>query len=659
MSIKEMVNLKEFSYFGRNFKAGFFDKIDPESYEYTDIWNEELYKCINGCTIGDISISGRLYSYVNFGSIEKLNPGTKMKEFGLPDLRDIDLMLDRYIDKAIEEGKNLMAVAGRRLGKSYYGTWVNAYYSSVFNAKTMVATGREDKLNVSMNMVNNHILGLQDTELFIPILKGTPPNDLILGYSRKDDNINKFIDIPTGGAVYARNFRNDFTIANGLSTKYVFIEEIGMFDNLIKAYESMKYCWREGNTSFGFALLMGTGGDMEKGSVDAYRMFIEPDTYDLLTFKDPDKDNVMISLFIEGYYSFNEFRGDNGILDKEAAIKSEMETREKLKKSNDIVSLYNRMQYSPLKWQEAFLKSNTNFFPNALIQKQIEFIETNPQIRNKKTIGTLDLVANREVKFVPDTEGLLKELDFPLKDRTNNDAGIVIYEFPEKDRENSIPFGLYIAGLDPYAQDEALNSVSLGSCFIYKRMYDVVSGSYNLPVAEYTARPKTINEFYENVRKLLIFYNAECLYENNIRGFKEYLETKNSLYLLSKEPELVKDIIKDSYVSRNYGIHMTREIKNYIVQIINNYLLQEFNDEGEVKLNIEKIYSLSLLKEMREFNFDENFDRIISFGLCLLKDLSMKNFAVKKDGKEKSQDFFRKHFDKTGWTNKKTKSIFI
>jgi hypothetical protein len=37
----------------------------------------------------------------------------------------------------------------------------------------------------------------------------------------------------------------------------------------------------------------------------------------------------------------------------------------------------------------------------------------------------------------------------------------------------------------------------------------------------------------------------------------------------------------------------------------------------------------------------------------------MKNFAVKKEGKEKSQDFFKKHFERTGWTNKKTKSIFI
>nr|DAL80266.1 MAG TPA: Terminase large subunit [Caudoviricetes sp.] len=33
-------------------------------------------------------------------------------------------------------------------------------------------------------------------------------------------------------------------------------------------------------------------------------------------------------------------------------------------------------------------------------------------------------------------------------------------------------------------------------------------------VAEYTGRPKSAEEFYENVRKLLIYYNARLMFEN-------------------------------------------------------------------------------------------------------------------------------------------------
>ena len=125
-------------------------------------------------------------------------------------------------------------------------------------------------------------------------------------------------------------------------------------------------------------------------------------------------------------------------------------------------------------------------------------------------------------------------------------------------------------------------------------MYDVVRGNYNMIVAEYVGRPKTFNEFYEICRRLLKYYNAECLYENNIRGFKEYLENKNSLHLLSREPEIIKDIIKDGYVSRQYGIHMTREIKLYIIQLIKDYIYGEYEEGGEVRLNITKVYSKGL-----------------------------------------------------------------
>ena len=45
------------------------------------------------------------------------------------------------------------------------------------------------------------------------------------------------------------------------------------------------------------------------------------------------------------------------------------------------------------------------------------------------------------------------------------------------------------------------------SCFIYKRIQSIEQYS-DIIVAEYTGRPKSAEEFYENVRKLLLYYNA-------------------------------------------------------------------------------------------------------------------------------------------------------
>ena len=52
-------------------------------------------------------------------------------------------------------------------------------------------------------------------------------------------------------------------------------------------------------------------------------------------------------------------------------------------------------------------------------------------------------------------------------------------------------------------------------------------------VAEYSGRPDTAEEYYENVRKLLVFYNARLLFENERKGIYPYFTNKHCDYLLA------------------------------------------------------------------------------------------------------------------------------
>ena len=64
---------------------------------------------------------------------------------------------------------------------------------------------------------------------------------------------------------------------------------------------------------------------------------------------------------------------------------------------------------------------------------------------------------------------------------------MVIYEFPIE----SPPYGLYVAGVDPYRQGQSKYSDSLGSVYIYKRMHDLTGEKYqDMFVASYCARPE-------------------------------------------------------------------------------------------------------------------------------------------------------------------------
>lgn len=645
-----LVNNNEFTKFGKDWLAGKYSKLPKESYEYQAIWQEQLDRCYNGYSVGGKFMSGSLYGYVNFGTIQKLNATGRGKSAGRPDLRDVEWEIDAQISKALEQKKNLMLVAGRRLGKSFYATWRCAETAIFYRDKALVAAGDGVKLDLAHMMVYDHILGLMGTELYIPLLNSSPSKDLVVGYQRRDPKTKKFVDHKTGGLVYRRNFKDNKTAANGLSTRFAFIEEIGMFDNLIESYEAMKYCWREGNENFGFACLMGTGGDMDKGSIDAAKMFSDPEAYDLLAFHDEQSPERLFGYFVPGYMSFNDFRDEQGNIKREAAIEAEKAEREKLKKSAQPDALYNRMQYSPLTWKEAFLKISANIFPVALIQQQIERIETDISLKNLGSKGYFDIFAGNKVKFVPDNS--LFEVEWPVKPAGNNKGCVVIYEHPYLIND-SPPHTLYVAGQDPYAEDVAATSPSLGSCIIYKRIFDM-NQSYNLVVAEYTGRPATSREFYEQVRRLLIYYNAKCLYESNIKGFKEYMEQMQCLQYIAYTPPELKDVMKDSVAQRVYGVHMSKPVKDYVLGLIRDWLMTQY---AEGAFNVEKIYSVNLLKELMNYDDNLNFDRVIAFGLAILKNDSDHAKDAAKLASQGDNNLFAALFERHGWNVKNNNGI--
>lgn len=122
---------------------------------------------------------------------------------------------------------------------------------------------------------------------------------------------------------------------------------------------------------------------------------------------------------------------------------------------------------------------------------------------------------------------------------------------------------------DPY-DDDSSETLSLGALYILDLYTDEL-------VAEYVGRPMFAEEFYENCRKLLLFYNAECNYENNKKGLFKHFSQYNSLYLLSptldflKEKQLMKEGL---YGNKSYGTIATEPIKTYARRAIRDWLLK-------------------------------------------------------------------------------------
>jgi hypothetical protein len=68
-------------------------KLFPKTIEYDSFWKREIQRCIEGYWVSGQWMPGKLYFYINYATIKLNKPGSKVKTYGLPWLRDIEWMV--------------------------------------------------------------------------------------------------------------------------------------------------------------------------------------------------------------------------------------------------------------------------------------------------------------------------------------------------------------------------------------------------------------------------------------------------------------------------------------------------------------------------------------------------------------------------------------
>jgi hypothetical protein len=278
--------------------------------------------------------------------------------------------------------------------------------------------------------------------------------------------------------------------------------------------------------------------------------------------------------------------------------------------------------YYPLTVDECFLTESHNIFDIEAAKRQ-KF-----KLQEQGRTGTPVILYYDGEKISHKFTDKLPISNFPSKPNDDKDAPIVIYEFP---MENP-PWGLYTCGVDSYKQGKAEYSTSLGVLYIYKRMTSITGEGYqNMIVATYAARPDKKEIWEEQARLLIKYYNARTLVENDEISFIDYMMAKGDARYLEKQPEWIKEIVPNTTVKRDYGIHRSAEairiflhgcLKKYMEEVI----YQEKDENGSIireVLGVSKILDPMLLEEIINYNEDVgNFDRVIAAEIAIT--LSMK-----------------------------------
>lgn len=439
---------------------------------------------------------------------------------------------------------------------------------------------------------------------------------------------NDWVTKGSGTVIHHRTFNDNPLAGNGTRLSVAVIDEVGFMTNLAESLSNMKDTTYDGTNKFGTIYMTGTGGENDPQAIEQVKdVFTNPNAYDCLSFDDIWEETGSIGFFVPYEMGLNQFKDKEGNTDMVKATKFVDTKRAKLSSGKSKTAINSEMMNNPRKPSEIFLSEGSNIFPIVEMKEHVNWLkgqQHDPMIRgmNGMFTSTLNEAGEEVIEWKPDLTNSLIPCKYPMRKSDDTTGCWVVWELPKMETK-LIPYGLYIAGTDPYDQDKAPNSVSLGSTFIYKTFMNDLDEVFEFIVAEYTARPETAIIHHEQVRRGLKYFNARDLYENERNTLKMHFDHKNSLYLLSKTPTILKST-ENSNVQRNYGIHMTDHIKEEIEIFTRDLLKTEI---GNGKMNLHKINSIPLLEELIAYNKFGNFDRVIAFMLVVL--LRLQNHRIK------------------------------
>lgn len=464
--------------------------------------------------------------------------------------------------------------------------------------------------------------------------------------------ISKCVHVEHGDHMYQIG---DFILTKncrGKAGKLILWEEAGSFPELEAAWEIARPSVEQDGIAFGLMVAFGTGGDQGPAVASLRKMFYHPDAFNCLEFENIWDEGITDSkcgFFVPQHTNldFRDSKGNRMYMDKDgntihSKAKSfilELRAKElaKASSSQQVDRYCAEHAETPM---EAFTELSGNIFPKKELQKQLSDIRTNKKLQNHKQVGFLtekDGVMTWNIKKGGDIT------EYPLPKDADPTGAIVIWEHPVKDA----PAGLYIAGIDPYDQDQS-GTNSLGSCIIYKRFQDFESYQ-DIIVAEYTGRPERAEIFYENVKKLLIYYNARAMVENQNVGIFAYFNNKDCSYLLADQPDIIKDIVSNTTVNRRKGCHVSKEIKLWGEATIKEWL-EEKRSDGQKGLNT--ILSEPLLEELIAYNDKINTDRTMALlQVMIYREQLYKQKVKKKEENEKRKALFDRPLFKPNYTD--------
>jgi hypothetical protein len=526
--------------------------------------------------------------------------------------------------------KNFISIQARGSGKSY-STSAICNHNYLFDGATDYDVYLERRKEKNFTS-SETIIGAIDTKYSEPLISKSKiglemlPGSYTVGdeyypaplFSSFSGSLmaNRFITADQSKSkLYHKTFKDNPLAANGTRANLVALDEIGFMDNIKDSWGAIQALQASKEKKNLVIWALGTGGLVSgKAALYAESVFRNPQDYNCIEFEDIFENRGIIGYFVPITKTLNEFKDKkNYITDEALALESVTFDREEAKKSPDPTVYQTEIINRPLVPSEAFLLLEGSFFPSIILKEQLAEVEGGKYKKYEEASfkGYLSFNAENKVEFVT-VQDALPIRKYPLGKGEAKEGCVEIWVKPQANEHGIIPHGVYLGGMD--VVDKARSTTnSLTSIFIMNRFTRQI-------VAEYTGRTDDQKDFYEICRKLLMYYNATGMYEQNLPGLFTHFEQHRCLYLLADTPYQLRNV--DTYkegTNTSKGINATNRANTEARNFIKSWLMEKISANSETRV-YQTIYSSALLTELIMWNPDGNFDRVSSLGMLMWHD---------------------------------------
>jgi hypothetical protein len=631
-------------------KDGYYTSAVKGTYHYKKFWSDEKEKVLNGIICDGFYIPPFYYFYLNYLPIYNKVEGRYIP----PDIWDSDYHFMLYIQLCILEGKHAVVVKTRQRGYSFKIMailyWSYMWFEGAINT---IGASDEEYVKKTWKYVDQYRQFIHKNTAW---KRGPQMPKMMDWVERTLTSEGDYVGL--GSSLSGTTFKQSPSKGVGGPQKFFFYEEAGIAPTLLKTIEYIRPAIEEGTITTGTMIISGSVGELDDCE-DLKQLFFNPEPYNFLgvpnVWDDEDSGYDVTGFFVPDTWSLHghiDANGNSLIATAETFIR---ERRDKAKGGKTGEQYQLEISQKPLTPKEAFAYRKDAFFPQHILGSQLMRLAA-----EKPKLTAVELLEKDDGSITFKTDTDRKPIEkFPLKADDDKVGCVTIAEFPEK----GAPFLTYFAGVDPVSTDKTTTSESLFSVYIFKTLtetkYKDKDGNIKTkvtgfkPVAWYTGRFDDLKKTNTIGEYLVRFYNAFTVVESNVQTFINHMQSRQmQRYLATKHDiSFIADLNANKDVHKQYGVHMTPNIKNYILNNIKEYVSEEqdvvLKKDGtplRTIYGVERLEDIGLCEEIRQWHDKLNTDRIIAFGLALsmAKSFVMNGVLNRiNDIKEDNEDFER------------------